>query len=343
MALSDVAPAVTLAPTAAQAWQPTHHASGLTVELNGICARHAAARAGAPAALRGVSLRVQAGEQVVIIGPSGAGKTTLLHVLACALPPEQGQFTVGGASAGLGPHQGAGQGPGTDRDHGPRQHRGPGPGQGLGVSPWALPRSALQRLRGRLFLAPQVPPLPPRQRVVTAVLAGRLPSLGLWASLAQLFYPRAIPAAHNALAAFDLQDKLFERVDRLSGGERQRVALARALVAPAQLWLVDEPLSALDPTRAEQALATLVREARARGVTLIASLHQVEMALAHFARIVGLREGQVVFDLPANAITPQLLAQLYAQHEHELHATGPMAEAPPEPAPQAATVRMNCR
>jgi phosphonate transport system ATP-binding protein len=262
----------------------------LKIALQSLTARHAAARAGTPPALQGLELIVEPGRQVAIIGPSGAGKTTLLQVLACALPPAAGQLQLGGET------------------------------------PWSLPRRALQRLRGRLFLAPQVPPLPPRQRVVTAVLAGRLPAMGLAASLRSLFYPSDIPAAHHALEHFDLADKLFERVDRLSGGERQRVGLARALLAPATLWLVDEPLSALDPTRAAQALDTLVQVARERGVTLVATLHQVDMALARFPRIVGLRDGRCQFDLPAAAVTRAHLERLYAQYEHELLA----APAPQE-------------
>ena len=250
-----------------------------------------------------------AGEQVVVIGPSGAGKTTLLQVMACALPPAAGSLQVGG------------------------------------LNPWALPRRALQRLRGRLFLAPQVPPLPPRQRVVTSVLAGRLPALSLLGSLRSLCYPSDIPAAHAALVSFDLTDKLFERVDRLSGGERQRVGLARALLAPASLWLVDEPLSALDPTRARQALDTLVREAQARGVTLVATLHQVDMALAHFPRVVALREGQLVFDLPSAQVTREQLERLYAQHEHELRGdVGPASDAAADLTTAApAAVVMHCR
>jgi phosphonate transport system ATP-binding protein len=240
------------------------------------------ARPGAAPALQDLSLAVAAGEQLAVIGPSGAGKTTLLQVMACAMPPAHGALALDGRN------------------------------------PWGLPRGELQRLRGRLFLAPQVPPLPPRQRVVTSVLAGRLPALGLWASLRSLFYPSDIPAAYAALERFGLEDKLFERVDRLSGGERQRVGLARALVAPARLWLVDEPLSALDPTRSQQAVATLVDQARQAGVTLVATLHQVDRALQHFPRIVGLREGRLVFDLPAAEVTRERLAQLYAQHEHEL-------------------------
>ena len=266
--------------------------------------RHRSARPGQPAALQRLSLRIDSGEHVAVIGPSGAGKTTLLQLLSCALPPTTGAFTIDG------------------------------------VAPWALPRRALQRLRGRLFLAPQVPPLPPRQRVVTSVLAARLPAMGTWASLRSLFYPDDIPAAFAALERFDLGDKLFERVDRLSGGERQRVGLARALLAPAKAWFVDEPLSALDPTRAQQAIATLTEGARKGGVTLVASLHQVDVALAHFPRIIGLRDGQLAFDLPPAAVTREHLARLYDQFEHELRGEG---LAPPQEPATPVPVAMQCR
>lgn len=276
----------------------------MKLELSGLSARHPAARSGTAPALRGLDLAIAPGERVAVIGPSGAGKTTLMQVLACALPPSAGTLQVDGQA------------------------------------PWSLPRHALQRLRGRLYLAPQTPPLPPRQRVVTSVLAARLPAMGFWASVRSLVYPGEIPAAFEALERFDLGDKLFERVDRLSGGERQRVGLARVLLAPAALWLVDEPLSALDPTRAEQAIATLVAEASARRATLVTTLHQVGVALAHFPRIVGLREGRIAFDLPAAGVTPERLRWLYAQHEDELRApAGQGDEPPPGPAP----VVMHCR
>jgi phosphonate transport system ATP-binding protein len=277
----------------------------MKIELSAARARHPAARAGTPPALQPLSLVIGAGEQVAVIGPSGAGKTTLLQLLACALPPLAGRIALDG----------------TD--------------------PWTLARRELQALRGRLFLAPQTPPLPPRQRVVTAVLAGRLPAMSLAASLRSLFYPVDIPAAYAALDRFDLGEKLFERVDRLSGGERQRVGLARALLAPAQLWLIDEPLSALDPTRSRQAIGTLVDEARARGVTLVATLHQVEVALAHFPRVIGLRDGTLAFDLPPAQISRERLERLYAQHEDELRGAVPVADEAPVESPRPVT--MHCR
>jgi phosphonate transport system ATP-binding protein len=281
------------------------------VELNSVSGRHPVAAAGSPNAVRAVCLTIASGEQVAIIGPSGAGKTTLLHLIACALAPsiESGQPAAGSLLLD-------------------------------GVNPWQLPRAALQRLRGHLFLAPQVPPLPPRQRVINAVLAGKLPHESFWRSLSRLLYPRDLAPAHAALQQFDLSEKLFERVDRLSGGERQRVGLARALASNARLFLVDEPLSALDPSRAQQAIDTLTTTAKTRNATLVTTLHHVEMALANFPRIIGLRDGVVAFDLPAKQVTKELLRQLYEQHLHELD--GPATEALPEPI-EAAPVVMLCR
>ena len=276
----------------------------MEIDLHAVHARHPAAARGT-SALRGVSLSMRAGEQLAVIGPSGAGKTTLLQVAAAALRPTAGGLTL------------------------------------AGTDPWGQGTRALQRQRGRLFMAPQTPPLPPRQRVVTSVLAGRLPAWSLATSLRSLVHPVDITGAHEALERFDLADKLFARVDRLSGGERQRVGLARALVSPASLWLIDEPLSALDPGRAEQAITTLVDVARERGITLLVSMHQVDTALAHFDRIIGLREGEVAFDLPTPQVNRDHLLRLYAQHEDELHgAPGP---TPPGVVDTALPAVMHCR
>lgn len=236
---------------------------------------HDAAQSHAEWALQDISLSIAAGEQIALIGPSGAGKTTLLHTLACAHPPAAGEFLW--------------------------RNR----------APWQLSAAARHQLRAALFLAPQTPPLPPRQRVVTAVLAGCLPRWSLWQALASLLYPRHAAQAYAALARFNLQDKLYARVDRLSGGERQRCGLARLLLSKATLLLVDEPLSALDPTLSLQTLAVLQDEARLRNASLICSLHQVEVALAHFPRLIGLREGRIVFDAARADVTQAMLDALY--------------------------------
>lgn len=272
--------------------------------LDACTARHPAAAATATPALKAVSLTIEHGEHVAVIGPSGAGKTTLLQVMACALRPSSGVLRL-------------------DQ-----------------TDPWTLRTSALQRLRGGLFLAPQVPPLPPRQRVVTSVLAGQLPEMGLWQSLRSLLYPRDIALAESALARFDLADKLFDRVDRLSGGERQRVGLARLVASHAQLLLVDEPLSALDPERARQAVESLIAVARTRGGTLVSTLHHVDMALRHFPRIVGMRDGALAFDLPADRVTPTLLHELYASHLDELTGPAPVVDLA---VPVVPVTAMQCR
>lgn len=278
------------------------NSAGLGIELRGLAARHPAALADAPPALKPLGLAIAAGEQVAVIGPSGAGKTTLLQAIACALRPAEGGLHL------------------------------------AGQDPWSLSVAQLQRLRGQVFFAPQTPPLPPRQRTVTSLLAARLPVRSLWQSLRSLVYPIGIAEAHDALERFDMAEKLWDRVDRLSGGERQRVGLARALISPASLWLIDEPLSALDPTRARLAIDTLTAVARERGITLIVTLHQVNVA-TRFPRIIGLRDGELAFDLPSAEVNQARLARLYAQHEHELtsaHAALPAAEASPTTRPSVA-------
>ena len=253
----------------------------MTFNLTNLSVRHRSNDDNAPPALRELTLSIKPGEQVALIGPSGAGKTTLLHTLACGHRPESGALSV------------------------------------FGLAPWSIGSAQRHALRARLFLAPQTPPLPPRQRVVTTVLAGRLAQWSLWQALVSLVKPADPQAAFDALTRFNLQDKLYARVDRLSGGERQRCSMARLLISPAQAFLVDEPLSALDPTLAVQTLAVLQDEARTRGATLVCSLHQVELARAYFPRIIALREGRVVFDGRREDLSDAMIASLY-QNVNEL-------------------------
>jgi len=267
----------------------------MSFELRGISVRHAAAAHTEHGhALNGIDLAIKQGEQIALIGPSGAGKTTLLHTLACAQTPASGELSI------------------------------------FGVQPWSLPHAARHAMRARLFLAPQTPPLPPRQRVVTAVLAGCLPQWGFWQSIASLIRPRAADIAYAALARFNLQDKLYARVDRLSGGERQRCGMARLLVSRAEAFLVDEPLSALDPALSRQTLHTLQEEAAARNATLVCSLHQVELALEYFPRVIAMRDGRIVFDASSAEVTDAMIASLY--HNAISDETSVVSTAAPEAA-----------
>ena len=227
-------------------------------------------------ALRSISLRIGDGERVAIIGPSGAGKTTMLRVLATALKPNTGTVTL------------------------------------LGEQPWQLNRVALRSLRARIGMVHQTPPLPARSRVVTAVLAGRLGKWPWWKSLASLLYPVDIEGARAMLSRLEIGDKLFERCGRLSGGQLQRVGVARVLYQQPDLILTDEPVSAADPALSDRVIGELNREAQERNVTLVASLHAVDLALHWFPRIVGIKNGEIAFDLPPVRVTDEMLKDLYA-------------------------------
>ena len=237
-------------------------------------------------ALRQVSLELAAGERVAVIGPSGAGKTTLVRVLGTSLSPSEGEVRVGG------------------------------------VDPWQLGAGALRKLRAQIGVVHQSPPIPPRLRVVNAVLAGRLGRWSTWQSLASLLLPRDAAGARDALARLDLADRVFDRCDRLSGGQLQRVGIARVLYQQPTFILADEPVSALDPTLADLSVGAIVAESEARGATLVASLLAVDLALKWFPRVIGMKAGEIVFDRPTAAVTTAILHDLYATEGRTLPRQG---------------------
>jgi len=227
-------------------------------------------------ALQSVSLAGRGGERIAVIGPSGAGKTTLLRVLGAGLRPGEGEVRL------------------------------------LDQAPWQASAAELRRLRARIGSVQQSPPIAPRLRVVSAVLSGRLGQWSTLRAIGSLLHPSDLEGAHEALSRLALGERLFERCDRLSGGQLQRVGIARVLYQRPALLLADEPVSALDPSLADTTLRVLVEQAGATGATLVASLHAVDLALRWFPRIVGMREGRIAFDLPVEAVTPGMLAALYA-------------------------------
>ena len=259
----------------------------MSFALNGVGLTHA----NGFAALKEITLKAEKGERIALIGPSGAGKTSLLSVLGTALAPTAGTAEVLDFGQNISPK---------------------------GTSFGARLTVELAKLRARIGTVHQAPPIPGRQRVVTAVLAGKLGQWPAWKSLASLIYPLDVPGARAALERVDLADKLFARCDQLSGGQLQRVGIARVLYQQPELILADEPVSALDPTLALATIRLLIAEAEARGATLVASLHAVDLAIGNFSRIVGVKAGRIAFDLPASEITVPLLHDLYASEGDEL-------------------------
>lgn len=270
--------------------------------LNGVSVTHA----NGTHALTDISLTAKQGERIALIGPSGAGKTSLLSLLGTELAPASGHAEVLDFS--------------IDR-------RSPG---------------SLKRVRPRIGFVHQTPPIPARQRVVTAVLAGRLGQWPVWKSLASLVYPLDVPGARAALERVDLADKPFVRCDQLSGGQFQRVAIARMLYQRPELMLADEPVSALDPALARFAIRLLTSDAEARGATLVASLHAVDLALNHFSRIVGIKAGRIAFDSPAGEVTDAMLHDLYASEGRILPTSETESAHPPAPAAKEADPRTKC-
>lgn len=239
----------------------------------------ASRRFGGRQAVDGVDLVVAAGERVAVLGASGAGKSTLLALLNGSLPPSAGEVEV------------------------------------LGQQPAALSPRRLRLLQRRIGTVGQRLDLIEQVRVVHNVNAGRLAQWSTPRAILSLVWPRSLDVVAAALARVGMGWALYERTERLSGGERQRVAIARLLVQEPELVLADEPVSSLDPTLAAETLELLQMPATSSGrpVTLVVSLHQPELAVRHCTRVVGLREGRLVFDVPVAELRSDLLDELYAR------------------------------
>ena len=211
-------------------------------------------------ALSDVHLEVAAGERIALVGPSGAGKTTLLRTLSGRLPPRAGEVMFEGVSLG------------------------------------SLKGRALRRVRAQIGLITQKHDLVDTLRVDKNVMAGALGRWSTMRALRFLFWSKAaeLAEAGAALASVGLVDKLKAPSSALSGGEQQRVAIARALIQAPRLLLADEPVASLDPRTAVEVLDLLTGLTKARGMALICSLHQPELAARFFDRIVEVRHGALV-------------------------------------------------
>ena len=225
-------------------------------------------------ALERVTLSVAPGEALALLGPSGAGKTSLLTLLDGRLRGWRGRVSV----------------------------------LGVPLEPDRAPPRHLRADTGFVF---QEFALVERSTVSRNVLNGRLGRMPPFRALA------GRPAADDhriveaALADCGIADLAARRADSLSGGQRQRVAIARCLAQEPRLVLADEPVSALDPPRAAEILALLTGAARARGAATIFSSHQPDLARRFADRLVGMRDGRVVFDTPVAGLSLDATADLY--------------------------------
>jgi phosphonate transport system ATP-binding protein len=211
-------------------------------------------------ALDDVSLDVAPGEFVALIGPSGAGKSSLLRCLNGLVVPTAGEVTVGGEAV-------------------------------TGAS-----EERLRRIRARVGFVFQQFNLLRRLTVLENVLVGRLAHVPRWRSLIAWFPVADMVQARGVLERVGLAGLADRRADTLSGGQQQRVAIARALVQEPRLLLADEPMASLDPALAHTVMELLRRINEEDGITVITSLHVLELAQAYARRIIALRDGHVVHD-----------------------------------------------
>lgn len=250
---------------------------------------------GTVTALDGVSFEVPRGQLLVLIGLSGSGKSTLLRHLNGLHHPTSGEVEV------------------------------------LGTDVVAAHRRELRALRRRVGFVFQQFGLVGRLSCLENVLSG---------SLGRLRGPRYGVLSYRkvdrraALANLDrvgLGDRAFQRADTLSGGQQQRVAIARTLMQAPELLLADEPVASLDPESSGQVMEVLARICVEDNLTVICSLHQVELALGWAHRIIGLRDGATVLDQDAHALDGGDVMRVYQRVQPAR--TAPASARPDERVP----------
>jgi len=241
-------------------------------------------RFGSVTALDGMSLRIARGERVGLVGPSGGGKTTLLRLLNGM------QRATAGTVRALGPDIAT---------------LSPGP---------------LRTLRAKIGFIHQSLALVPGLRVIQNIVLGRAGARSLLRSVRDVLFTSRADAAevHALLTRTGIPEKLYHRTADLSGGQQQRVAVARALFQKPEALLADEPVSSIDPARARDTVDLLTRLSAEDGLTLVMSLHNLELAREFFPRLIGLRHGRVVFDEPSASLSGDAFTALYSLSKDEL-------------------------
>ena len=226
-------------------------------------------------ALKGVTTSVEGSETVAMIGPSGAGKSTFIRCVNRLTEPSGGDIYLDDTEL------------------------------------TALGDDGLRSARRDIGMIFQEYNLVERLTVMENVLTGRLGYVSAWQAFRRSFPAEDIERAYEILERVGLGDMENKRVDELSGGQRQRVGIARAVIQQPKILLVDEPTSSLDPETSGTVMRLLTDIAAERDVPVLINIHEVDLAIEHADRIVGLHDGELVFEGSPAELDQQGLDQVY--------------------------------
>lgn len=228
-------------------------------------------------ALKNIDLTIEKGEFVVIVGMSGAGKSTLMKCINRMVIPTGGEVIVDNQTVSK------------------------------------LKESRLRQLRTQIGIIFQDYNLVKRMSVLRNVMVGRLGHTSTFNSLIGRFPQEDLQLAMRNLKRIGIDEKAYVRSDQLSGGQQQRVSIARVLTQQPKIILADEPVASLDPPTSHQVMRDLKRVSKEDGLTTIVNLHFIDLAMEYADRIIGMREGEIVFDGPIAEVTEKTFEEIYGR------------------------------
>ncbi|WP_059049344.1 phosphonate ABC transporter ATP-binding protein [Paenibacillus senegalimassiliensis] len=233
-------------------------------------------------ALNGIDIEFDAGEFVVVIGPSGAGKSTFIRCINRMIDSSAGEIVFDGVHM--------------------EQIKG----------------RSLKMQRANIGMIFQHYNLIDRVNVIKNVLYGRLGKMSLFRSTLGLYSAEDKREAYDLLKKVGLEEHIYKRASALSGGQMQRVGICRAIVQQPKLLLADEPIASLDPQSANVVMDQIKEITTERNLTCIVNLHQVDFAKKYASRIVGIKDGLVVFDGKPTELTEDMIAHIYKGKEEQM-------------------------